>query len=61
MPAAIARAAELVATTPGAVQPSQFENPANPAVHERTTAEEIWTDTQGNIDVLVLVSVPAAR
>ncbi|OYW54052.1 MAG: cysteine synthase A [Hyphomicrobium sp. 32-62-53] len=54
MPAAIARAQELVATTPGAVQPSQFENPANPAVHERTTAEEIWNDTQGNIDVLVV-------
>jgi cysteine synthase A len=54
MPAAIARAAELVATTPGALQPSQFENPANPAVHARTTAEEIWNDTQGNIDVLVI-------
>jgi cysteine synthase A len=54
MPGAIARAAELVATTPGAVQPSQFENPANPAVHERTTAEEIWNDTGGNIDVLVV-------
>jgi cysteine synthase A len=54
MPAAIARAQELVATTSGAVQPSQFENPANPAVHERTTAEEIWNDTKGNIDVLVV-------
>ena len=54
MPAAIARAQELVATTPGAVQPSQFENPANPAVHERTTAEEIWNDTNGNVDVLVI-------
>jgi cysteine synthase A len=54
MPAAIARAQELVATTPGAVQPSQFENPANPAVHARTTAEEIWNDTNGNIDVLVV-------
>jgi cysteine synthase A len=54
MPAAIARAQDLVATTPGAVQPSQFENPANPAVHERTTAEEIWNDTNGNVDVLVI-------
>ena len=54
MPGAIARAEELVATTPGAVQPSQFENPANPAVHERTTAEEIWNDTKGNIDVVVI-------
>ena len=54
MPGAIARAEELVATTPGAIQPSQFENPANPAVHERTTAEEIWNDTGGNIDVLVV-------
>lgn len=54
MPGAISRAAEIVATTPGAVQPSQFENPANPAVHARTTAEEIWNDTGGNVDVLVI-------
>ncbi len=54
MPAAIARANELVATLPGAVQPSQFENPANPAVHERTTAEEIWNDTGGKVDALVI-------
>jgi cysteine synthase A len=54
MPGAIARAEELIATTKGAVQPSQFENPANPAVHERTTAEEIWKDTNGAIDVLVV-------
>jgi cysteine synthase A len=54
MPGAISRAAEIVATTSGAVQPSQFENPANPAVHERTTAEEIWNDTGGNVDVLVI-------
>jgi cysteine synthase len=54
MPAAIAKANELLATMAGAVQPSQFENPANPAVHERTTAEEIWNDTGGNIDALVI-------
>ncbi|MDX2307636.1 MAG: cysteine synthase A [Hyphomicrobium sp.] len=54
MPGAIARANELVATTPGAVQPSQFENPANPAVHEQTTAEEIWNDTGGKIDAMVV-------
>ncbi len=54
MPGAIARANEILAATPGAVQPSQFENPANPAVHARTTAEEIWNDTGGNIDALVV-------
>lgn len=54
MPGAIARASELVDTTPGAIQPSQFENPANPAVHERTTAEEIWNDTGGKVDVVVV-------
>lgn len=54
MPGAISRALEIVDATPGAVQPSQFENPANPAVHERTTAEEIWNDTGGNVDVVVV-------
>ncbi len=54
MPAAIAKANDLIATMAGAVQPSQFENPANPAVHERTTAEEIWNDTGGKIDALVV-------
>lgn len=54
MPGAIDKANELLATTPGAVQPSQFENPANPAVHARTTAEEIWNDTQGNVDAIVV-------
>jgi cysteine synthase A len=54
MPAAIERSAALIKATPGAIQPSQFENPANPAVHERTTAEEIWRDTGGNVDVLVI-------
>ncbi len=54
MRGAIDRANELLELIPGAVQPKQFENPANPAVHELTTAEEIWNDTAGNIDVLVV-------
>jgi cysteine synthase len=54
MPAAIAKATELVAADPDAIQPSQFENPANPLVHELTTAQEIWADTGGKIDYLVV-------
>jgi len=54
MPAAIERAAALLASLPGAVQPSQFENPANPLVHELTTAEEIWRDTNGKVDALII-------
>ena len=54
MPAAIERAAALLESLPGAVQPSQFENPANPLVHELTTAEEIWADTNGNVDCLII-------
>jgi cysteine synthase len=54
MPAAIERAGQLLASLPGAVQPSQFENPANPLVHALTTAEEIWADTQGSVDALVI-------
>jgi cysteine synthase A len=54
MPGAIDKANQLLATLPDAVQPSQFENPANPLVHEKTTAEEIWNDTQGNVDALVI-------
>ncbi len=53
MKGAIAKAGEIVASTPGAVMPQQFENPANPAIHMRTTAEEIWNDTQGNVDAFV--------
>ncbi len=53
MKGAIARAHELVAETPGAVMPQQFENPANPAIHRRTTAEEIWNDTHGEVDAFV--------
>jgi cysteine synthase A len=53
MNGAIARANELLAQTPGAVMPNQFGNPANPAIHVRTTAEEIWYDTQGEVDAVV--------
>ena len=54
MGAAIARANELAASLPDAIVPAQFDNPANPLVHERTTAEEIWRDTGGRTDVLVV-------
>ncbi|MCU0713579.1 MAG: cysteine synthase A [Pirellula sp.] len=53
MRGAISKAAELVACDPAGWMPQQFENPANPAIHERTTGPEIWTDTQGNIDAIV--------
>jgi cysteine synthase A len=53
MRGAIARAEELVRTNNNAVMPQQFSNPANPEIHRRTTAEEIWNDTQGAVDVFV--------
>ncbi|MDR3528504.1 MAG: cysteine synthase A [Rhizomicrobium sp.] len=53
MKGAIARAQELINEIPDAVSPRQFENPANPDIHRRTTAEEIWNDTKGDIDALV--------
>jgi cysteine synthase len=53
MKGAIARANEIVNETPGAVIPQQFENPANPEIHRRTTAEEIWNDTLGQVDIVV--------
>ena len=53
MKGAIARANEIVAATPGAIMPQQFENPANPDIHRRTTAEEIWNDTDGAVDIVV--------
>ena len=54
MKGAIAKAEEIAAETPGAIIPAQFDNPANPLVHEKTTAEEIWADTGGNVDALVV-------
>ncbi len=53
MRGAIARAEEIVRTLPDAFMPQQFQNPANPAIHRRTTAEEIWKDTQGAVDIVV--------
>lgn len=53
MRAAIAKAEEIVAGNPKALMLQQFKNPANPAIHRRTTAEEIWRDTEGKIDVFI--------
>jgi cysteine synthase A len=53
MRGAIAKAEELLKTKKSAVMPQQFSNPANPEIHRRTTAEEIWNDTQGSVDVFV--------
>jgi len=53
MPGAIRRAQELADQTAGSFVPQQFDNPANPDVHRRTTAEEIWSDTDGKVDVFV--------
>ncbi len=53
MKGAIEKAADIVAKTDGAMMPQQFENPANPAIHRKTTAEEIWRDTDGRVDAIV--------
>ncbi|MCJ8520375.1 cysteine synthase A [Pseudorhizobium tarimense] len=53
MKGAIAKAEELASTLPDAIIPQQFENPANPEIHRKTTAEEIWNDTNGAVDILV--------
>jgi len=53
MKGAIAKAQEIVASTPGAIIPQQFENPANPEIHRRATAEEIWADAKGQVDAVV--------
>ena len=53
MKGAIARAEAIVKETPGAWMPQQFNNPANPAIHTKTTAEEIWEDTDGAVDIFV--------
>jgi cysteine synthase A len=53
VPGANAKAAEIVAATPGAILASQFDNPANVQIHRLTTAEEIWADTEGKVDIVV--------
>ena len=53
MKGAIAKAQEMLASIPGSIMPQQFENPANTEIHRRTTAEEIWNDTNGEIDVFI--------
>jgi cysteine synthase A len=53
MKGAIQKATEIVSNTPGAYMPDQFSNPANPEIHRKTTAEEIWLDTDGTVDILV--------
>ena len=53
MKGAITKAEELVASIPHAVMPQQFDNPANPEIHRLTTAEEIWNDTGGTVDIVV--------
>jgi cysteine synthase A len=54
MKGAIAKAQELVAATPDSWMPQQFDNPANPAIHEKTTGKEIWDDTGGRVDAIVV-------
>lgn len=53
MKGAIAKAEEIVKETPNAFMPQQFKNPANPLIHKQTTAEEIWRDTDGKVDIII--------
>src|SRR2546425_2150084 len=53
MKGAISKAEELLRSTPNSFMPQQFKNPANPEIHRRTTAEEIWNDTNGKVDILI--------
>ena len=58
---AVTRAREITAKTPGAINLDQFSNPANPALHRRTTGVEIWDDTGGAVDIVVSAVGRAAR
>ena len=53
MAGAVARAKQIIAETPNAISANQFGNPANPAIHEKTTAEEVWSDTDGKVDIFL--------
>src|SRR5205807_9514750 len=53
MNGAIAKAEESLKNTPNAFMPQQFKNPANPEIHRKTTAEEIWADSEGKVDILI--------
>ena len=53
MPGAVEKAEQIIAQNPDAVLPQQFNNPANPQIHRQTTAEEIWADTDGKVDIFV--------
>src|SRR6185312_17021 len=53
MAGAVAKAKQILAETPNSVAADQFANPANPAIHEKTTAEEVWADTDGAVDIFV--------
>jgi len=55
MPGAIRKAEQLVAKNPSYFMPQQFKNPANPEIHRLTTAEEIWRDTNGKVDILAII------
>jgi cysteine synthase A len=57
MTGAVDRAKEILDTTEGAFMPQQFENPANPQIHRETTAEEVWQDTDGLVDIFQSISL----